>query len=58
MRVYPEYLSEATVERAKKAEEIVTTNLRKRKVQGVFSMYNRLSDEEKEAFWLLVRNQV
>lgn len=50
----PRYVSRETIQRVKAAEKNVTERLHACRVQGVLSMYNALSEEEKNEFLMLV----
>ena len=50
----PAYFSKATVNRAKAAEEIVTSSLHACRIQGVLQMFNSLSPDEKAEFLRLI----
>ena len=50
----PDYISKDTIERARKAEKTVTKRLHECKVQGVLSLYNNLTEEEKDEFKKLI----
>lgn len=50
LQAIPNYVSEETCIRARSAEKIIISTLHSCRIQGVISMYNALSDEEKQEF--------
>lgn len=51
----PNYIDAQTTKRAQRASEVVTKQLHACKVQGVLSLYNGLTQEEKEEFLRLIK---
>lgn len=54
LRNIPDFLSSASKERMRQAEQVVTGRLHACKVQGVISLYNGLTDEEKKTFLKII----
>ena len=50
----PPYLSQKMIEAYKAAQANVELQLHKSRVQGVFVMYDKLSEEEKQEFWRMI----
>lgn len=53
----PDFVSKGTVARAREALDIVDKKLHECKVQGVLSLYNSLTEEEKEEFKSIISKQ-
>lgn len=55
LRAIPKYVNKSTSDRALVAEKVVTKQLHSCKVQGVLSLYNTLTQEEKDEFMRLIQ---
>ena len=57
LHIIPDFVSKETVVRAKAALDILDKKLHECKVQGVLSLYNSLTEEEKEEFKSIISKQ-